>query len=77
MSNAAPGWQASDGQWYPPETHPNYVRPPDPLQPPAATTQASELAALAEVDEPVGRVADEADHTNDPTYVHADGIVWW
>lgn len=27
-------WQASDGKWYPPETHPNYSPPP--LPPPAA-----------------------------------------
>lgn len=33
MNNAPQGpgwWQASDGNWYPPEQHPNYAAPPPP-----------------------------------------------
>jgi hypothetical protein len=42
LTGHAPGWwQASDGNWYPPETHPTY-RPP--AQPPAPTEPATESA---------------------------------
>ena len=37
MSDASQGpgwWLASDGRWYAPETHPNYVAPPPPPPPP-------------------------------------------
>ena len=43
MSPQGPGWwQASDGQWYPPELHPDARRPapPIPLAPPSPTTMA-------------------------------------
>jgi uncharacterized RDD family membrane protein YckC len=38
MSDFAQGpgwWQASDGKWYAPEQHPNYVAPPPPPAPPS------------------------------------------
>ena len=43
-------WQASDGKWYPPESHPNYVvPPPPPVAPtlPPADPQASPHVATA------------------------------
>jgi len=36
MSDTAPGpgwWEASDGKWYPPETHPNYQPAAEPVRP--------------------------------------------
>lgn len=34
-----PGWWlASDGNWYPPESHPNYTPPPPPPPPPTRTS---------------------------------------
>lgn len=40
-----PGWwQASDGRWYPPETHPDYVAPP-PAAPPADPAPTAPAAA--------------------------------
>ena len=45
MSKGPRWWQASDGNWYPPELHPGYVsaRTPPPATPPGATGTASAL----------------------------------
>ena len=43
MSDVSQGpgwWMASDGKWYPPEQHPNYVAPPPPPAPPPAPPAA-------------------------------------
>jgi hypothetical protein len=52
---ALPGsWRASDGQWYPPESHPAFSRPPVPLpEPPVTQTQPAQVA------EPGGRRASD------------------
>ena len=45
--SAGPGWwQASDGQWYPPERHPQYRRPAAPPPPPPHTAPPAGTTAV-------------------------------
>lgn len=49
MSDSSQGsgwWQASDGKWYPPETHPDY-QPPGTLAPPSSEPTLPQQAAAA------------------------------
>jgi hypothetical protein len=62
---AAPGWwQATDGRWYPPETHPDYSK------------WDRDDVDWVLVDEDDSH-AEETDHTSDPTYEDPDGVHWW
>lgn len=79
MSDVAPGWwQASDGQWYPPDTHPDY----EPQPAPAVPTRPADLAPKQVPNTPEStddaEVGDDGDpEDDDPTYVDADGVDWW
>lgn len=63
-SSQGPGWwQASDGKWYPPESHPNYSAPPPPgptLPPaptlPPTTPAQSYTQVLEQASPPIGNV---------------------